>query len=154
MKGDIDVIKQLNQVLTLQLTGINQLFLHSRMHDDWGYKAIAKTIYNDSIHLMKAAQKLTDRILFLEGLPNYQKILKLNIGESASECLKNDFQFASDLRDQIAEAIEHCTLKKDHHSRDILDGLLSKQEAVIEWHKAQEQVIAAVGTENYLSQKL
>lgn len=154
MKGDLDVIKQLNQVLTLQLTGINQLFLHSRMHDDWGYKDIAKQIYSDSIHLMKAAQKLTDRILFLEGLPNYQKILKLHIGEAAQECLENDYRFSCDLREKLIEAIELCLGKKDHHSRDILDQLLKKQEGIIDWHKAQKQLIDQIGKENYLSQKL
>lgn len=154
MKGDPAIIKQLNQVLTLELTAINQYFLHSRMMEDWGYKRLAKSIYSESIRQMKAAEKLTDRILFLEGLPNYQKLLKLSIGENAAECLQNDLKFALSGREEYVATVAACIDKKDHASRELIEHLLEKEESYIEWLEEQNRLISAVGVENYLAEQL
>ena len=154
MKGDDQVVKQLNKVLTQQLTAINQYFLHARMLKDWGYEGVAEKVYKESIRQMKAAQKVTDRILFLEGLPNYQKLLKLMIGENARECLQNDLQFASQGRNEYVSTVSVCLDKKDHASRELVEHLLSDEEEYIDWLETQNSLIHSLGVENYLAEHI
>ena len=154
MKGNSEVLKGLNEVLTCQLTAINQYFLHARMLSDWGYEKIAKKVYGESIHQMKEAKKTTDRILFLEGLPNYQKLLKLSIGEDAGECLKNDLAFCSGSRDELKRVTLLCLEKKDHASREMLEHMLEKEESFLDWLEIQQRVINNIGIEKYLAEKI
>lgn len=154
MKGNQEVIVELNKVLTMQLTAINQYFLHSRMLEDWGYHKIAKVVYKESIRQMKNAQKVTDRILFLEGLPNYQKLLKLNIGENPQEVLNQDQVFASNAANEIRDAIKVTLAHKEHVSREMLEDLAVHEESHLNWLESQNGLIKTVGVENYLAEQL
>ena len=154
MKGDNEVIKGLNEVLTGQLTAINQYFLHSRMLSDWGYEKLAGKVYKESIHQMKAAKDITDRILLLEGLPNYQKLLKLDIGENAMETLSNDKGFCETSCETLRRVTQLCLDKKDHVSREMMEDFLEKEESHLDWLEIQMKASAEVGKENYLAEKL
>ena len=112
MKGDTQVLKGLNEILTGQLTAINQYFLHARMLTDWGYEKVAEKVYKESISQMKLAKKVTDRILFLEGLPNYQKLLKLEIGEDPKECLQNDLAYCENACKEMKRVTDLCLNRK------------------------------------------
>ncbi len=154
MKGDPKVIDSLNEILTGELTAINQYFLHARMCKNWGYERIAHIVHKESIDEMKHASNLTDRILFLEGLPNLQKLGKLNIGETVPE------QFASDLRlehtalDNLKKAIKVCFEAADHTSRELLEHILEDEEKHIDWLETQLGLIDQVGKENYLAENI
>ncbi|SME98003.1 bacterioferritin [Pseudobacteriovorax antillogorgiicola] len=154
MKGEQDVIKGLNEVLTGQLTAINQYFLHARMLKDWGYEKIAKPVYKESIRQMKVAEKVTDRILLLEGLPNYQKLLKLSIGESAIECLGNDLKFCSGACQKLAVNTKLCLDKLDHVSRELLEDIEVGEQKFLLWLETQQYNIKELGPEKYLAEQL
>ena len=154
MKGDQNVIKGLNEILTGQLSAINQYFLHARMLSDWGYEKVAKKVYKASIHQMKEAQKVTDRILFLEGLPNYQKLLKLEIGEQTHEVLKNDKSCCEKACGELRRVTQLCLDAKDHASRELVEHILEEEEEYLDWLEIQLSAIKEVGLENYLAEKL
>ena len=154
MKGDSKVIECLNAVLTGELTAINQYFLHSRMCKDWGYKTLADTIWEESIDEMKHAQKLTDRILFLEGLPNLQKLGKLNIGENVEEQLKADLQLEYENIPNVKKGIAMCLETADHATREILEHILVDEEEHVDWLESQLHMIKEMGIENYLAEKM
>lgn len=154
MQGNNDVVRGLNEVLTRQLTAINQYFLHARMHADWGYEPIGKTVYKESIRQMKLAEKVTDRILLLEGLPNYQKLLKLKIGETAVESLQNDLFFCKEACEKLRETVTICLEKKDHVSRELLEDLLVHEEKHLDWLEIQDRLVKSLGAANYLSENL
>ena len=124
MKGDKQVIQRLNEILTGELTAINQYFLHARICKDWGYERIAKKVYEESIDEMKHAQWLTDRILFLEGLPNLQKLEQISVGETVHEQLKADLALEERAIPRLKEAIELCLEVKDVGSRELLEKIL------------------------------
>lgn len=154
MKGHADVIKHLNVILTNELTAINQYFLHARMCQAWGFEKIGGKIYKESIDEMKHAQSLIDRILFLEGVPNLQKLGTLNIGETVPEQLKSDLDMELRGHVDLKNALKACADAEDHTSRELLEGIISSEEEHIDWLEAQLDIIQKIGVENYLAQQL
>ena len=154
MKGDPKVIDALNEILTGELTAINQYFLHARMCKNWGYEGIAHKVYKESIDEMKHAQNLTDRILFLEGLPNLQKLGKLNIGETVPEQLDADLKLEMTALTNLKAAIKVCFEAADHTSRELLEHILEDEEEHIDWLETQLGLIKELGKELYLSQQI
>jgi bacterioferritin len=154
MKGDSTVIGYLNRVLTLELTSINQYFLHARMYRNWGLEELNEATYKKSIVDMKQADKLIERILFLEGLPNLQQLEKIRIGEHTAEMLACDMDFQMDELDLLREAIECCEKSSDYISREILEDILGYEEGHVDWLEAQQYLIANAGLENYLQARM
>ena len=132
MKGDDRVIEYLNESLRNELTAINQYFLHYRMLANWGIAKLAKFEYGESIDEMKHADKLADRILFLEGLPNFQNLGRLRIGENVEEILKADLALENEAIPQLKEAIAHCESVRDFVSRDLFSDILENEEAHVD----------------------
>lgn len=154
MKGDPKVIEALNDILAGELTAINQYFLHARMCKNWGYEKIAGKVYSESIEEMKHASKLTDRILLIEGVPNLQKLGKLNIGENIKEQLVSDLKLEEEAATKLKSAIKLCFEAHDHTSRELLEDILSDEEEHIDWIESQLGLIEDMGLENYLSQQI
>ena len=150
MKGDAKVIQYLNKVLSNELIAINQYFLHSRMYKNWGLKELAEHEYKESIGEMKHADKLTERILFLEGLPNYQDLGKLLIGENTQEVIKCDLQLEMQAIPVLKEAIAHCEAVRDYISRELFEEILESEEEHVDWLETQLGLIEKVGIKNYL----
>lgn len=154
MKTDASIIQYLNQVLGLELIAINQYFLHARMFRNWGFGRLNDSEYQASIRAMKQADRLIERILFLEGLPNLQELGRIRIGENTPEMLGCDLQLAGTLVALLREAIRHCEQQSDYVSRDLLTGLLEQAEEHIDWLETQQALIEATGLENYLQSSL
>lgn len=154
MKGHPDIIKSLNQILCGELTAINQYFLHARMMNNWGYTKIGKVVYKESIDEMKHAQAIIDRILFLEGIPNLQKLDALNIGETVPEQLEADKATELVAIPRLKEAISFCEQHKDHGTRDLLQKILVDEEKHLDWIETQLHLIGEIGKENYLAQQI
>ena len=149
MKGNKNVIDILNRVLTNELTAINQYFLHARMFGNWGLEQLNGYRYKQSIRVMKEADELITRILFLEGLPNLQQLGKLSIGETAEECLACDLRFEVDVqRPKLVEAITLCEAEQDYISRELLEELLDDCDEAIDCLETQHSLIAAVTLPN------
>ena len=149
MKGDAQVIEHLNIVLTRELTAINQYFLHARMLQNWGLKKLGDWEYGESIDEMKHADEIIKRILFLEGIPNVQRYLKLNIGQTVEEIIKSDLDFEYGAIDSLKKAISHCESVSDYPSRDLLTKILASEEGHIEFLETQLELITRVGLANY-----
>lgn len=154
MKGHPEVIAVLNEVLTGELTAINQYFLHARMCRNWGYGHLAEKIYKESIDEMKHASKLTDRILLIGGLPNLQKLDKLSIGESVQEQLQSDLRTEEEAVERLRKGISVTFECHDHTSRELLEEILRDEESHIDWLESQLNMIQEMGYENYLSQQI
>ncbi|WP_372880790.1 bacterioferritin [Psychromonas sp.] len=150
MKGKASVLACLNQILTIELTSINQFFLHARMFKNWGLEALDKKSYKKSILDMKQADALIERILFLEGLPNLQQLGKLQIGEHTPEMLQCDLNIITEQTTSLRKAITLCEEQADYVSREILEDILEAEEEYIDWIEAQQCLISNVGIENYL----
>lgn len=151
MQGDTKIIEALNKVLKNELTSINQYFLHARMFRHWGLEKLNDYQYKQSIRVMKEADQVIERVLFLEGLPNLQDLGKLLIGEEVVECLSGDLTYERDIqRPLLIESIALCETRQDYVSRDLLEDLLEHCEGAIDWLETQQSLIANVSLPNYL----
>lgn len=150
MEGKQQIKTLLNEILKLKLTAINQFFLHARMCKNWGLNKLNGYEYHYSIKLMKQADKIIERVLFLEGLPNLQNLGKLLIGEDVPEIIQNDLTIVMEIADNIRSAIATCESLQDYVSRELLDELLEETEEEIDRLETQQWLISNSGLENYL----
>ena len=150
MKGDKKVIEQLNEALKNELTAVNQYWLHYRLLDNWGVDRLAEFERHESIDEMKHADKLAERILFLDGLPNFQMLGRLRIGENVEEILKSDLQLEVEAVKQLKGAIAHCEGVHDYVSRDLFARILANEEEHVDTLEQQFEMIARMGLENYV----
>lgn len=150
MKGDEKVIEYLNKALTNELTAINQYWLHYRVLADWGAHTLAEYERHESIDEMKHADVLAERVLFLEGLPNFQAIHKLKVGETVEEILKADLAMEMEAIPLLRDAIEHCESVRDYTSREIFERILESEEEHVDFLETQFAMIERMGLENYV----
>ena len=150
MKGDAKVIQHLNKVLFNELTAINQYFLHARMFGNWGLKKLEEYEKKESIDEMKHADRLAERILFLGGLPNFQMLGRLRIGENVEEVLRSDLQLEYEAVGQLKGAIAHCESVRDYVSRDLLAAILENEEEHVDTLETQFEMIERMGLQNYV----
>lgn len=154
MKGDTKVIDYLNRVLINELTAINQYFLHARMFRHWGLKKLDEYEYHESVDEMKHADKLINRTLFLEGLPNLQQLNKLYVGESVPEALKCDLRLEIEAIPLLREAIAYCESCSDYVTRELFEDILDGEEEHVDWLETQIELIGKVGLQNYVQSQM
>ena len=154
MQGDPEIIATLNEVLTAELTAINQYFLHARMFRHWGLKKLDEYEYHESVDEMKHADKLINRTLFLEGLPNLQQLNKLYVGEDVPEALKCDLRMELEAIPLLREAIAYCETCADYITRELFEDILDGEEEHVDWLETQIDLIAKVGLQNYLQSQM
>jgi len=154
MKGDAKVIAVLNESLKAELTAINQYFLHAEMCENWGYERLSEVLKKEAIGEMKHAEKLIERILYLDGSPNVSDYYKILIGKNVEEQFKNDVALEYDAVKRLNEGIKICVAAGDNGSRDLLQHILEDEEEHIDYIEAQQHAIQQVGIQNYLSQQL
>ena len=154
MKGNPQVLTLLNDVLTAELTAINQYFLHARLCGHWGYKRLEEKVRKESIDEMKHADELIDRILYLDGLPNLQKLGKVNVGQTVPEQFQLDLQVEMEAVKRLNDAIEMCRSVGDNGSRALLEKILREEESHIDWLETQLELVEQVGPENYMQSKM
>lgn len=150
MKSDAKVLEYLNEVLKNELTAINQYWLHYRLLDNWGIKKLAELERHESIDEMKHADKLAERILFLEGLPNFQLLGRLRIGENVEEILRADLAVEVEAIAVLKDAIQHCETVRDYVTRDLFTDILESEEEHVDTLERQFDMIARMGLENYI----
>lgn len=150
MQGNANVVRHLNVILKNELTAINQYFLHARMFDNWGLKHLGKYTHDESIDEMKHADSLAERILFLDGLPNFQALGRLRIGENVEEILKADMEAEQQGAKLYRDLIAHAEKARDYVTRDLARGILADEEKHIDFIETQFEMIARMGLENYI----
>jgi bacterioferritin len=154
MRGDAEIIGLLNEQLTSELTAINQYFLHAKMQENWGYKTLAAYTRKESIEEMVHAERLTDRILFLEGLPNYQRLGTLRIGQTVKEQFEADLEIERSVLVRLAPGIQLCRTKGDTTSANLLEEIFANEEEHIDYLETQLELLETLGEPLYLSQLL
>ncbi len=154
MQGNPDIIERLNKILKNELTAINQYFLHSKMCKDWGMERIAHKEYEESIDEMKHADRLMERILFLEGLPNLQHLGKLYIGQDIEEVLRCDLRMEMEAIPELREAIAFCETAQDYVSRELLEDILESEEEHVDWLETQLGLLDRMGKENFIQAQI
>ena len=154
MQGDANILTILNDVLTAELTAINQYFIHAKMCDNWGYDRLAHKNREESIGEMKHAQEVMDRILYFDAAPNMQKYIKINVGKTVPEMMKVDLDLEYDAVQRLNHGIQVATQKGDNGSRSLFEKILLSEEEHIDWIEAQIQQIKDMGAENYLAQQI
>ena len=154
MKGDAEVINVLNDVLTAELTAINQYFIHARMCENWGYERLWKKVREESIGEMKHADKLIERILYLDGVPNVQRLGRVHVGETVPEQLRLDLEVERAAVTLLNNGIELCRSLGDNGSRDLLEDILKGEEQHINWIESQLTLIQQMGEAHYLAQQV
>ncbi len=154
MKGKQAVLDILAEVLSAELTAINQYFIHGKLCKNWGYISLASYLHKESIDEMKHADQLIERILFLDGIPDLQKYMKINVGKTVPELLENDLAVEYSAVDRLNKGIEICTTNKDNATRELLEKILIAEEEHIDWIETQQSLIASLGISNYLAQKM
>jgi bacterioferritin len=154
MKGDKNIVTLLNDVLTAELTAVNQYFLHARLCLHWGYQKLYERVRKESIEEMKHADELIDRILYLEGLPNLQRYGKVNVGQTVPEQFKLDLEVEYEAVKRFNDGIEACRAAGDNGTREILERMLREEEAHVDWLETQQETIKQIGVVRYLSEQL
>lgn len=154
MKADPAIIDLLNQVLTNELTAVNQYFLHARICENWGYERLYEKFRHESIDEMKDADELIERVLYLEGLPNVQRYNKVNVGENVPEMFQLDLQLEKDAIAALNAGIALCRDKGDNGSAELLEEILEGEEEHADWLETQLAAIDQVGAQNYLAEQL
>jgi len=152
MQGDARVIEFLNEQLTAELTAINQYFLHAKMQENWGYTKLARFTKHESIDEMKHAEVLTDRILFLEGLPNYQRLFPLRIGRTITQMLESDMAVETEAVDRLRRGLEYMRGIGDVTSANIFEAILADEEEHIDYLETQLGLVSQLGEQLYLAQ--
>jgi len=154
MRGDKQVIALLNDVLTAELTAVNQYFLHARLCHHWGYERLYEKVRKESIEEMKHADALIDRILYLDGLPNLQRLGKVNVGQTVPEQFQLDLQTEYEAVKRLNDGIEACRAAGDNGTREILELMLREEETHVDWLETQQESIKQLGVERYLAEQL
>jgi len=154
VKGDTSIIEALNAVLTAELTAINQYFIHHKMCENWGYERLAKKKREESIEEMKHADSVIGRTLYLEGIPNMQRLSPVRIGENPIEQHKLDLALETEAVDRLNKAIALCREKGDNGSRELLEDILVDEEESVDWLEAQLHIIEEIGKEQYLAEQI
>lgn len=154
MQGDPQVIEALNEVLTAELTAINQYFAHAKMCENWGYQRLAKKKREESMEEMRDADAIIDRILYLEGVPNMQRLGPINLGEDPVEQHKADLALEKAAVERLNEGIALCRDKADNGTRELLEGILKGEEEAVDWLEAQLHIVDEIGKDKYLAEQI
>ncbi len=154
MKGNAKLIEALNEVLTAELTGINQYVIHAKMRENWGYKRLAQVTRKEAVGEMKHADEVIERILYLEGVPNMQRLGKVKVGETVAEQLKLDLALEKEAVARLNKGIELAVEVHDNGSRELLEEILASEEEHVDWLEAQLELVKQVGEQNYLAQQI
>jgi bacterioferritin len=154
VKGEPAIIKALNEVLTAELTAINQYFVHHKMCENWGYERLAKKKREESIEEMKHADDIIGRILYFEGVPNLQRLSPVRVGENPIEQHKLDLALETEAVDRLNKTIALCREKGDNGSRELLEDILVNEEDSVDWLEAQLHIIEEIGKEQYLAEQI
>jgi bacterioferritin len=154
LQGHKDVLELLNDVLTAELTGINQYFIHAKLCHHWGYERLAHKIRHESIDEMKHAEALMERILYLDGIPNMQRLGKVNVGETVPEQFKLDYALERDAIQRLNKGVALCTSLGDNGTRELLEHILVSEEEHADWLETQQELLKQLGEPHYLAQQL
>ena len=154
MRAKEGVVERLNNILTIDLTAINQYFIHSEMSKNWGFNRMAHSLRSSSFEEMKDAQRLIQHILYLEGVPNLQRLNQVKVGESVLEDLQLNLQSEKEAVEALTESITHCSRVEDYTTRSLLEGMVRSEEEHIDWLETQLETINTIGLELYLNQQI
>ena len=154
MKGNDQIIEALNEVLTAELTAINQYFVHHKMCENWGYQKLSKKKYEEALEEMKDADKVIERTLYLDGVPNMQRLSPIRVGEDPVEQHKLDLALETDAIERLNKAIALCREKGDNGTRELLEGILKGEEESADWLEAQLHIVDEIGKERYLAEQI